>query len=145
MLNAAHVDIVHRLACLRTLPNNNLSLSKVTYDPVNPSILYVASAAATATASHLWKSVNGGATFTAIDAGGFPAGVPVNTVRVDPGNTSVLYAGTHLGIYRSTNGGTNWARFGSALPLVNVEDIYISPTSSIVRIATFGRGFWQLN
>ena len=128
-----------------TLPNNNLSLSKVTYDPVNPSILYVASAAATATASHLWKSVNGGASFTAIDGGGFPAGVPVNTVRVDPGNTSVVYAGTHLGIYRSIDGGTNWARFGSGLPLVNVEDIYISPTSSVVRIATFGRGFWQLN
>jgi photosystem II stability/assembly factor-like uncharacterized protein len=129
-----------------TLPNNGLSLSKISFDPVNPAIVYVASVAATATASHLWKSTDGGATFAAIDtAAGFPTGVPVNTIKVDPTSSNALYAGTHLGVYRSTDGGANWARFGTGMPLVNVEDLYLSPDATLVRAATFGRGFWQLN
>ena len=56
-----------------------------------------------------------------------------------------LYVGTHLGVYRSTDGGGAWSRFGSGMPLVNVEDLYISPDATLVRAATFGRGFWQLN
>jgi len=128
------------------LPNNGLSLSKIAFDPTNPAIVYVASVAADATKSHLWKSSDGGATFVAIDGGsGFPFGVPVNTIKVDPTNTSALYVGTHLGVYRSTDSGTTWARFGSGMPLVNVEDLYISPDATMVRAATFGRGFWQLN
>lgn len=129
-----------------TMPNNGLSLSKIAFDPVNPAVIYVASVAATATASHLWKSTDGGATFAAIDtAAGFPTGVPVNVIKVDPTNTSALYVGTHLGVYRSTDAGASWARFGSGMPLVNVEDLYISPDATLVRAATFGRGFWQLN
>lgn len=129
-----------------TLPNNGLSLSRITFDPVNPQVLYVASVAATASATHLWKSTDGGASFTAIDtAAGFPTSVPVNTIKVDPTASSALYAGTHLGVYRSTDGGSTWARFGSGMPLVNVEDLYISPDATLVRAATFGRGFWQLN
>lgn len=128
-----------------TLPNNGLSLSKIAFDPVNPSTLYVASVAADATKSHLWKSTDAGASFTAIDtAAGFPAGVPVNTVVVDPGSTSTLYAGTHLGVYRSTDGGGSWARFGAGMPLVNVEDLFVSADSTLVRAASFGRGFWEL-
>ena len=129
-----------------TLPNNGLSLSNLAFDPGNASTIYVTSVAADATKSHLWKSTDGGANFVAIDtAAGFPAGVPVNTIKVDPTNSSALYAGTHLGVYRSTDGGANWSRFGSGMPLVNVQDLYISPDATVVRAATFGRGFWQLN
>jgi hypothetical protein len=131
-----------------TLPNNDLSLSKIAYDPVNPDTIYVASVAANASKSHLWKSTDAGLNFAAIDgtlnANGFPTGVPVNMIKCDPGNPSVLYAGTHLGVYRSLDAGTTWARFGAGLPLVNVEDIYVSADSTLVRAATFGRGFWQL-
>lgn len=129
-----------------SLPNNGLSLSKIAFDPTNAAIVYVASVAADASMSHLWKSTDGGASFAAIDgAAGFPFGVPVNTVQVDPTTSSALYVGTHLGVYRSTDGGATWARFGSGMPLVNVQDLYISPDATMVRAATFGRGFWQLN
>lgn len=83
-----------------SLPNNGLSLSKIAFDPANAAIVYVASVAADASKSHLWKS---------------------------------------------TDGGASWARFGSGMPLVNVEDLFISPDATMVRAATFGRGFWQLN
>jgi hypothetical protein len=70
--------------------------------------------------------------------------VPVNTVVVDPGSSSTVYAGTHLGVYRSTDGGATWARFGAGLPLVNVTDVEVLPDSSLVRAATFGRSAWEL-
>ena len=55
-----------------------------------------------------------------------------------------LYAATHLGVYRSTDAGATWARFGSGMPLVNVTDVEILPDSSLVRAATFGRSVWEL-
>jgi hypothetical protein len=30
------------------------------------------------------------------------------------------------------------------MPLVEVTDLYLSSDSSLVRSATFGRGFWEL-
>jgi hypothetical protein len=133
------------------LPNSNLSLSWIHFDVSNPNTVYVASVAADATKSHLWKSTNFGASWTAIDGNnGLPSGAPVNTIKSDPVPAAgqpgmVLYAGTHMGVYRSTDAGTSWSRFGGGMPLVSVTDLYISPDDSLVRAATYGRGFWQLN
>ena len=130
-------------------PNNGLSMSCVAFDTSNPNVVYVASVAPDSTKNHLWKSTDFGATWTALDrtssqaGNGLPQGVPVNTIANDPSNTSTLYAGTHLGVYRSLDGGANWTRFGAAMPLVNVTDLYLSPSNGRVRAATFGRGFWE--
>lgn len=128
-----------------TLPNNGSSLSKIAFDPTNPAVVYVTSVAADATKNHIWKSTDSGATWTTIDGTGLPTGAPVNTVKVDPNSSSTVYVGTHFGVYRSVDGGATWARFGTGMPLVNVDDIYISADSTLVRAASFGRGFWQLN
>lgn len=125
--------------------NNGLSMSYISFDTTNPNTVYVASVAADATKNHLWKSTNFGSSWTTMDGTGFPFGIPVNTIANDPGDTLTLYAGTHLGVYRSTDGGSTWTRFGLSMPLVNVTDVYLSPDSSLVRAATFGRGFWELN
>ena len=91
------------------------------------------------------KSTDQGITWAAA-ANGLPD-VPVNKIQVDPrdstGNTA--YAATHLGIYRTTDGGANWAPYGSALPNVRVNDIYMPPDGGYIRIATYGRGIWQLS
>jgi photosystem II stability/assembly factor-like uncharacterized protein len=125
------------------LPNNGLSLSDLTFDPTNHNILYVGSVAPDGTKNHLWKSTDFGASWTAIESG-LPAGVPVNTVTVDPGSSATLYAATHLGVYRSTDAGTSWTRFGAGMPLVEVTDVQVLPDSSLVRAATFGRSVWEL-
>ncbi|HEY7510455.1 MAG TPA: hypothetical protein VIG50_09385 [Vicinamibacteria bacterium] len=126
------------------LPNHGLSLSDVWFDTTDPNIVYVASVAPSFSVNHLWKSTDFGASWTTIDGGDFPAGVPVNVVRNDPSNPGVIYAGTHLGVYRSTDRGASWTRFGSGLPLVEVTDLYLSSDSTLMRAATFGRGFWEL-
>lgn len=126
------------------LPNNGLSISDVYFDRTNTNIVYVSSVAPQSTVTHLWKSTNFGSTWTAIDGAGFPTGVPVNTVTSDPSAPNTLFAATHLGVYKSTDAGSTWARFGTGLPLVNVTDFYISADASLMRASTFGRGFWEL-
>jgi photosystem II stability/assembly factor-like uncharacterized protein len=126
------------------LPNNGFSLSGIAFDPTNANTLYVASVAPDSTKNHLWKSTNFGASWTAIDGGGFPTGIPVNSLVVDPQTSSTLYAATHLGVYTSADGGANWTRFGAGMPLVNVTDLYVSSDASLVRAATFGRSVWEL-
>ena len=128
------------------LPNNGLSLSWISFDPHNSSVVYVASVAPDQTKNHLWKSTNSGASWSTIDgvASGFPAGIPVNTLVVDPMSSNTLYAGTHLGVYTSTDGGTTWTRYGTGMPLVNVTDLYVANDDSVIRAATYGRSVWEL-
>src|SRR3569623_885942 len=130
-----------------SLPGNQLSLSDIRFDPADAThkTIWVASVAPDAGSTHLWKTTNFGASWTKMDvSNGLPAAIPINLTRSDPQAPSVIFAGTHLGVYRSTDSGATWARFGAGMPLVNIDDIYISPDGSIVRAASFGRGEWEL-
>jgi hypothetical protein len=128
-----------------SLPGSGSSLSCIAFDPASTSTVYVGSVATSATANHLWKSTNGGATWTAIDTGtGFPFGIPVHVVKADPSTAKKVYAGTDFGVYVSGDGGTTWSRFGSNLPLVAVRDLYVAPDGSLIRAATYGRGVWEI-
>jgi len=127
------------------LPGNKGSLSYISFAPTRPETVYAASIAASASAHHLWRSDNSGQTWTPIDvAPNFPQGIPINVVVGDPGDAETIYAGTHLGLYKSTDSGTHWTRFGFGLPLVSVTDIYVTSDSSLLRVATYGRGIWEL-
>ncbi|HTJ45818.1 MAG TPA: hypothetical protein VL463_27130 [Kofleriaceae bacterium] len=131
-----------------SLPNSDRSMNSIHFDVSNANTVYVSSVAPQASVNHLWKSTDFGAHWTTIDGNGLPAGVPINVVKSDPVPENmpgkVVYVGTQMGVYRSDDGGATWSRFGAGMPLVSVMDLYISPDESIVRAATFGRGFWEL-
>ncbi|WP_345304562.1 hypothetical protein, partial [Lysobacter hankyongensis] len=116
-----------------TLPNNGFSLSSIAFDPVDRNIIYVSSVAPLSQYNHLWRSTDFGATWATIDSNGFPAGIPVNQIVVDPTVRTTLYAATHLGAYRSLDSGSNWERLGSFLPLVEVTDISVLADGNRVR------------
>jgi hypothetical protein len=88
------------------------------------------------------KSTDGGAHFILSDTG-LPD-VPVNRVLVNPVSKNTVYAATFLGVYRSTDGGNSWSRYGAGLPFVEARDLYMPPDGSFLRIATYGRGVWEL-
>ncbi len=73
--------------------------------------------------------------------------LPVTRVYIDPKDPTknTLLAATHVGIYRTTDGGANWAPYGNGLPTVRVSDVYMPPDGSFVRISTYGRGIWELS
>ncbi|GLH69453.1 hypothetical protein GETHPA_09860 [Geothrix rubra] len=132
-----------------TLTNNGSYTSSLWFDRTNAQTVYAASVAPDATKNHLWKSTNGGTSWSTLDgsastSNGFPFGIPVHVVVTDPVNANTVYAGTDFGVYYSIDGGSNWARFGSGLPMVAVRDLYIAPDGSFLRAATFGRGVWEL-
>jgi len=72
--------------------------------------------------------------------------VPITRVYLDPGDAGgkTLYAATHVGIYATSDGGASWAPYGTGLPTVRVNDIYMPPDGGFIRIATYGRGIWEL-
>lgn len=127
-----------------TLPGNALFMSSVWFDPLNERTLYAASVAPDPAATHLWRSLDAGATWASVEGPGFPSGIPVHVIQSDPGNGKALFAGTDFGVYVSQDGGASWARYGTGLPLVAVRDLYVAPDGSFLRAATFGRGVWEL-
>lgn len=88
------------------------------------------------------KSTDAGATWSGA-SNGLPD-VPVARVLVDPRDHNTVYAATHVGVYRTTDGGANWAPYGAGLPNVRVNDMYMPPDGGYLRIATYGRGIWDL-
>ncbi len=71
--------------------------------------------------------------------------LPVQRIVFDPRDPhNTAYAATHVGLYRTTDGGASWGPYGNGLPTVRVNDIYLPPDGSFIRIATYGRGNWEL-
>jgi photosystem II stability/assembly factor-like uncharacterized protein len=97
---------------------------------------------------HVWKTTNLGAQSPVwTKAGGSGENlipdVPVNAFVIDSA-TGTLYAGTDIGVYKSTDGGANWSPFSAGLPRVAVFDMGIQNNHRILRIATHGRGLWEI-
>jgi hypothetical protein len=105
--------------------------------------LYIASESPNVGSGRVAKSTDGGLTFSNVSTG-LPD-VPVSRLVVSPVDKNTVYAATFLGVYRTTNGGASWSRFGGGLPFVEVDDIYIAPDASFLRIASFGRGVWEIH
>jgi hypothetical protein len=132
-------------------------VGRLVFDPNDKNTVYISLngfAGGTAPAqSHVWKVTNLNTTpvKTAINGSGANTlpDVPVNAFAVDINDpshagVSVLYAGTDIGVYQSVDGGANWVPFGIGLPRVAVFDMGIPNGKRVVRIATHGRGMWEI-
>ncbi len=126
----------------------NRYVSRIVIDPNNPNTAYLSLAYYTSpsTAGQVWKTTNLNAappTWTSV-SNGIP-NIPVNALVIDPcaAHPNHLWAGTDIGVYETTDGGTSWAPFGTGLPRSAVFDLALQPTSRILRAATHGRGMWE--
>jgi photosystem II stability/assembly factor-like uncharacterized protein len=85
-----------------------------------------------------------GQTWQSVAGEGLPPNDPVEVVRQDPVNPSLLYAGTHFGLFASFDGGGRWVQIGD-MPNVRVDDLQIQPRTNDLVIATHGRSLAILN
>ena len=86
--------------------------------------------------SCMWSRANG-STPRALPTG------PLFAVELDHLDSSVVYAGTEDGVYRSLNAGGSWERFSEGLPRTTVYDLQLHPKLPLLRAATHGRGVWE--
>ncbi|HEY3293954.1 MAG TPA: T9SS type A sorting domain-containing protein [bacterium] len=98
-------------------------------DFTNPSTIYVE----TERGSH-YKSINGGSSFSAIQTGITGSGAWVTPVVMDPSNPQVLYTATDR-VYKTTNGGINWAAISPALSNNVISTIGVAPSNPAVMYA----------
>lgn len=119
-------------------------VGRAVIDPNNVNTAYVTFAYYAPAGQGVWKTTNLNAatpTWTA-SGNGIPS-VPVNAFAVDPADSNVLFAGTDIGVYRSTDGGANWAPFNTNLPRVPVFDLVFQQANRVLRAATHGRGIYE--
>ncbi len=92
---------------------------------------------------YVYATEDGGESFRSI-AANLPTGGPdyVHVIREDPVNPDLLYVGTDVGAYVSTDRGRSWTRFMTGLPTVPVHDLRIHPRERELIAATHGRSIW---
>ena len=122
-------------------------VSRAVIDPTNANVAYITlTGYGIPGANHVWKTTNllsGTPTWTASGTG-IPD-VPVNGFAIDPSNTQNIYAGSDIGVFQSTNGGASWVPFGTGLPRVAVFDMAIQNNNRLLRIATHGKGMYEIS
>ena len=85
-----------------------------------------------------WSELSGfGSDTTSLN--GFPD-VAVYSLLVIPSNTDIIWAGTEIGIFESTDAGANWHYSNNGFPAVAVWEMLAFDGQVIV--ATHGRGIW---
>jgi len=125
------------------LPNR--FVESITVDPSNAAIAYVTYGGFGT--GHVYRTTDFGGTWTNI--GGTPGqpnaipNVPVSAFLIDPTNPSTLYAGSDIGVFRSTDNGATWATFNNGM-LPAVVTGFATSAGGVIQLSTYGRGAYEL-
>ncbi|MBU1918502.1 hypothetical protein KKF63_10295 [bacterium] len=97
----------------------NTGIKSFAYAPSDPNIIYAGAGMSdlypsesyqnTPTGNGFFKSTDTGNTFSEVSTD--LTGVNWRKIRVDPVDANTAYAATSSGLYKTTNGGTNWTRY----------------------------------
>jgi hypothetical protein len=110
------------------LDNQNIILS-IGVSSTNKDSLYVGTAP-TQTTSHIFRSANGGTSFTNVTGGNLPNRYP-RRITVDPINSQIVYivySGFGTGhVFKSTNAGGTWTDISASLPDIPFHCLAVDP------------------
>jgi photosystem II stability/assembly factor-like uncharacterized protein len=95
---------------------------------------------------HLWRTHDGGKTWTEI-VNGIAPGAVTNSIREDPHKKGLLYASTDTQVWFSIDDGDHWSSLRLDMPAISVRDIEVvdNEYASDLVAGTHGRGFWILD
>jgi photosystem II stability/assembly factor-like uncharacterized protein len=74
-----------------------------------------------------------------------PRDQEVRSVRVDPRNPRILYAGLERSLWMSFDGGAHWRDMRFNIPATSIRDIRIQPDMNDLLVATHGRAVYILD
>jgi photosystem II stability/assembly factor-like uncharacterized protein len=98
-------------------------VTAVAVDPASSSTVW-----AGAQFSGIWKSLDGGATWTRSSAG--YTGDITAFLIVDPVRPGTLYAASNVGVFKSANSGASWSPVNSGLPGLAVSALAMDPVNT---------------
>ena len=122
------------------------AVTDIAVDPVSSTTAYVTYSGFSGfvdTVGHVFKTTNGGASFTDI-SGNLP-NIPVNAIVVDPDIANTLYIATDIGVFVTNNGGAAWSVLGTGLPNVAVLALSFQHATRTLRAGTHGRSAWDFS
>ena len=91
---------------------------------------------------HIYRTRDGGKTWTAITTG-LPDGGVINVVREDPKRRGLLFAGSEQAVHVSFDDGARWQSLRVNMPATSIRDLVIKGDDLVV--GTHGRSFWILD
>jgi photosystem II stability/assembly factor-like uncharacterized protein len=114
-------------------------LDSIEIDPTNTKVMYVAGWSIEDKTGELFRSKDGGKSWSSLPG---VRGKSIRAMSLAPSNPKVIVIGALDGVFRSTDGGDNWARISpeSQNGLKNIESIAIDPKNS----DTVYAGTWHL-
>ncbi|WP_139956918.1 T9SS type A sorting domain-containing protein [Flavicella sediminum] len=94
----------------------------------------------------IWKSTDKGLNWT-LTSSGIHSNAEVETIRVDPVNSSIVYAGTNYGFYKSINGGSTWSLKSNGIDhdMIRSMDIHHDTSTDVVTIYALSNITWKAN
>ena len=120
-------------------------VKSIAVDPTNPQILYAGTGGFVGQGSGVYKTTNGGESWTAANKGMLD--FVITTVAVDPANNQVVYAGSGKGeLLKSSDGGQSWTNLTERLKLVPQKEpremtgIQIDPGTGQVYVVASNSG-----
>lgn len=124
-------------------------VSSLAFDPNNANIAY-ATYSTLGGGAHVWRSADGGASWSALDGNGdgrLPD-VPVHSIVVDPGDPQRLFIGSDVGVFASVDGGAHWAIEHTGFASAITESLAIAAgdgsQAPYLYAFTYGRGVWRV-
>jgi photosystem II stability/assembly factor-like uncharacterized protein len=91
---------------------------------------------------HIYRTHDGGENWKEITKG-LPSNEPINTVREDPQQPGLLFAGSENAVYVSFDDGENWESLRLNMPATSIRDLVVKDDDLVV--GTHGRSFWILD
>jgi len=88
-----------------------------------------------------WYDISGFGSGT-VSANGFPD-VAIYDLLIMPYDTAIMWAGTEIGVFESTDAGSSWHILNANIPAVSVWQMKI--VDNEVVFATHGRGIWSVS
>jgi photosystem II stability/assembly factor-like uncharacterized protein len=121
------------------------------FDPTNANVLYVTLSGfdegTPGQPGHVFKTTDAldpSPTWSNVSP---PVDIPHNTILVDPSQPALLYVGTDIGVWVSSDAGATWTHMGpeSDMPNVAVFDLQKSSATGRLVAFTLGRGAFVLS
>ncbi len=121
------------------LPNS--VIMDVKFDPKNDATIIISYASYENNGQKIYITHNSGVTWQNITYN--LGNMPILSLAIDETESSTIYAGAVIGIYKKAMNETTWTLYNTNLPNVAIMDLEINNGSNVIKAATWGRGLWE--